>query len=138
MIFISPKKWKTSPHQCLVELDEAEAVTAGAETAVEEDSGAVVDSVEEGSVVEGLVLVVTVDSAAEGVEAAAEDLVEVFLVAGEALEEDSVAVAVVAAVDLEVDAAEGVEAVGLGVEVVEVVEAGEAVEEVDSEAVERD
>jgi hypothetical protein len=121
-----------------VERDEAEAVTAGAETAAEEDSGAVVDSVEEGSVVEGLVLVVTVDSAAEGVEAAAEDLVEVFLVAGEALEEDSVAVAVAAAVDLEVDAAEGVEAVGLGVEVVEVVEAGEAVEEVDSEAVERD
>ena len=121
-----------------MERDEAEAVTAGAETAAEEDSGAVVDSVEEGSVVEGLVLVVTVDSAAEGVEAAAEDLVEVFLVAGEALEEDSVAVAVVAAVDLEVDAAEGVEAVGLGVEVVEVVEAGEAVEEVDSEAVERD
>jgi hypothetical protein len=35
-----------------VERDEAEAVTAGAETAVEEDSGAVVDSVEEGSVVE--------------------------------------------------------------------------------------
>jgi len=79
---------KTSPHQCLVELDEAEAVTAGAETAVEEDWEAVV-------VMEAVVMaegsVVLVDSGAE--DSGAEEVVSA---RGDAAPEEAAVVARVA------------------------------------------